>query len=47
VISLLDEEKLRKKLQNMWMRKIPVTPKNFADANVLINEVIKAATIDE
>lgn len=44
---MLDEEKLRQKLQEIWKRKIPVTPKNFAAAEALINDIIKAATIED
>lgn len=42
---MIDEERLRKKLQNLWKRHPPVTPASFAAADELINEVVEASTI--
>lgn len=40
---MIDEEKLRKKLADLWKRTIPVTPSSFAEADSLIDEVIEAS----
>jgi hypothetical protein len=47
VKQVIDETKLRQKLQEIWKRKIPVTPSSFAEADALIDDVIKAATVKE
>ncbi len=44
---MIDKEKLRAKLADLWKKKPPVTPASFAEADRLINEVIEAATVIE
>lgn len=42
---MIDEQKLREKLADLWKNKPPVTPASFAEADRLINEVVEASTI--
>ena len=44
---MIDEEKLREKLQGVWKRHPPITPSSFAEADALIDEIIKAATVPD
>jgi len=42
---MLDEKKLRIKLASLWKKHPPVTPHSFAEADDLINQVVKDSTI--
>lgn len=44
---MIDEEKLRAKLRELWKQRSPVAPRSFAEAEALIDEVIAAATVEE
>lgn len=44
---MIDEQKLREKLQDIWKRDPPITPSSFAEAEALINEIIGVSTIKE
>lgn len=38
---MIDEEKLRSKLRDIWLRHPPYTPESFAEANKKIDEIIE------
>jgi len=44
---MIDETKLREKLQNLWLRHPPFTPASFAEANKKIDEIIEDCEVEE
>jgi hypothetical protein len=42
---MISEEKLRKKLQSIFKQKPPAIPRSFAEADLLIDEIVEAARV--